>query len=484
MEKNNARILIADDEDSICKMISRLLESEGFEALVAHDGCTALKMVRSEFPEVVLSDIRMPGLDGIRLIEKVKELDSDLPVIIITAYADIHGAVEAMRKGAYDYLAKPFEHSEMIRIVRRAVAERELKLKINYLSNHIKENHSLSKMMGPSDAIGRLISDVIRVAESDFTVVILGETGSGKELVARAIHYASNNSGGPFEAIDCGAIPEALLENELFGHEKGAFTGAERQKPGKFEVARAGTLLLDEISNMPLGSQAGLLRILQEKKVYRVGGTKPYDVNVRLLVASNEDLETATLSGTFRQDLFYRLNEFTINIPPLRERKEDIPYLANRFMNDTTIELGKKVKGFSESAMKALIAYDWPGNVRELRATVRRAVLLADEIITEDHLNMKPNPVRNRFFRKNVQEMPWKGLTFKEIVRGNSIIVEREVLIEALKYTGGNKAKAARMLHVDYKTIHTKIKQLGISIKGGKDGEKREYRDGWFERNI
>jgi len=474
MRKNGTRILIVDDEEYLCEILSRLMENEGFEPLVTHDGETALRMIRSERPEVLLSDIRMAGMDGLLLLKRVKEQDPDIPVILITAYADVHGAVEAMRNGAHDYLAKPFDHNEVIRTVRRALNERQLRLKVRRLSGQIKENYSLSKRMGPSEAIGRLISEVNLVAKSDFTVVILGETGSGKELVARAIHYASNYSGGPFEAIDCGAIPETLLESELFGHEKGAFTGAERQKPGKFEVARGGTLLLDEISNMPLGSQAKILRMLQEKKVYKVGGTKPSDVDVRLLVASNEDLETAALSGTFRQDLFYRLNEFTIKIPPLRERKEDIPYLANGFMNNAKIELGKEVKRFSESAMKALMAYDWPGNVRELRTMVRRAVLLADGIINGDHLNMNPNPVQDRSFLQNIQGMPWKGLPLKEIVQGNSIIVEREVLIETLKYTGGNKAKAARMLQVDYKTIHTKIKRLGISINGGKDGKKRE----------
>ncbi|RLB04397.1 MAG: sigma-54-dependent Fis family transcriptional regulator, partial [Deltaproteobacteria bacterium] len=275
----------------------------------------------------------------------------------------------------------------------------------------------LRELMGPSDAVNRLISEVSRVAKSDFTVVIFGETGTGKELVARAIHHASTRSMGPFVPVDCGAIPETLLESELFGHEKGAFTGAEHQKPGKFEAAKGGTLFLDEISNMPLGSQAKLLRVLQEKTLYRVGGTKPVNVDVRLLVASNKDLEAEVTSGSFRRDLLYRLNEFTIRIPPLRERKDDILYLANRFLDITNMELKKSVRGFSESALEALLTYHWPGNVRQLRSTIRRAVLLADEVITEEHLNLKGATSTDLPFTPQAQETSFNGLSLREIVR-------------------------------------------------------------------
>lgn len=464
MKENSVRILIVDDEEYIRASLSRVMKTEGFKVQVAHNGATGLKMIQEGLPEVLLVDFKMPGMDGMEVLRRAKELYSDLPVILITAYADVQGAVDAMRAGAHDYLAKPFDHHEVIRVVRRALAERELKQKLKNLSSQLEDTLSLRKVMGPSDAIGRLISDVNRVAKSDFTVVILGETGSGKELVARAIHHGSHRSEGPFVAIDCGAIPETLLESELFGHEKGAFTGAVVQKPGKFEAAKGGTLLLDEISNMPLSSQVKLLRALQEKKVCRVGGTKPIDVDVRLLVASNQDLGSAIASGAFRSDLFYRLNEFTITIPSLRERKGDIPYLAKRFLETTNIELDKGVKGLSESATEALLAHDWPGNVRQLRSTIRRAVLLADEMITEMHLDMTKV---SGFSQGNTQEtegVPWEGSSLKEIIRHNTLGIEREVLIKALKYTGGNKAKAARLLQIDYKTIHTKVKQLGISI--------------------
>ncbi len=463
MKQDIPKILVVDDEEYICVILSRLLDGEGLKPLTAYDGDTALKMIRSDAPDVLLLDFKMPDMNGMQVLRKAKALDPELPVIMITAHADIHGAVEAMRAGVHDYVAKPFEHHEVIRVVRRALAERDLKKKLKDLSSQLNDSVSLSKVMGPSDPIGRIIAEVNSVAKSDLTVVIMGETGSGKELVARALHNASARARSPFIPVDCGAIPETLLESELFGHEKGAFTGAVFRKAGKFEAAKGGTLLLDEVSNMPIGSQAKLLRVLQEKKVYRVGGNHPLDIDVRLLVASNQDLTNALQSGTFRRDLFYRLNEFVINVPPLRKRQEDIPYLAKRFLEATNIELGKNVQGFSESAIEALLAYDWPGNVRQLRSTIRRAVVLSHDTITEKHLDMKRVPLPGLAFAPQVQGMPWGELSLKQIVRSNTMAVEREIIVHALKYTGGNKAKAARLLKIDYKTIHTKVKQMGIS---------------------
>ncbi|MFQ6079900.1 MAG: sigma-54-dependent transcriptional regulator, partial [Thermodesulfobacteriota bacterium] len=382
------KVLIVDDEEDVLSSLSLVVEREGFTALTSQDGNTALKMISVEGPDVMLLDVKMPGMNGMEVLEQAKELDQELPVIIITGYADIYGAVEAMRAGAHDYLAKPFEHHEVVRVLHRALAERSLKKELRDLSSRLQGGSPLREMMGPSDAVARLISEVSLVAKSDFSVVVLGETGSGKELVARAIHNISPRSGAPFVPVDCGAIPEGLFESELFGYEKGAFTGAEHRKSGKFEAAQAGTLFLDEILNMPLGSQAKLLRALQDKVIYRVGGTRPLDVDVRLLIASNQNLEAAVESGSFRRDLFYRLNEFSIRIPPLRERKEDIPYLAKRFLDITSMELNKNMKGFSEPAMKALLAYDWPGNVRQLRSTIRRAALVADKLVTTSHVAM------------------------------------------------------------------------------------------------
>ncbi len=464
MNKQKAKVLIVDDDKSICMVLSDLMKKEGLEATAAYDGEKALKMLQTDAPDLLLVDMRLPGMDGMEILRKAREMDPELPVVFITAHADSRGAVRAIKEGAHDYLSKPFDNYEVIRVANRALAERELKLKVRVLSNQIRDRSPLQEKMGPSDVVARLVSEVNRVAESDFTVVIIGETGSGKEVVARAIHEASSRSKGPFIPVDCGAIPETLLESELFGHERGAFTGAEVQKPGKFEIAQGGTLFLDEISNMPMGSQAKLLRVLQEKKVYRVGGTKAIQVNVRLLVASNQDLHELALSSSFRRDLFYRLNEFTITVPPLRERKEDIPYLAKRFLDNANQELNKQVKGFSEIALNTLFAYNWPGNVRQLRSIIRRATLLADELITEKHLELKRVDVPGMAFTPKVQGAPWKNLSLKEILHQSITAVEREVFTQVLRQTGGNKAKAARLLQVDYKTIHEKVKKLGILI--------------------
>lgn len=463
MKKNRPRILIVDDEQYICKILSRLMESQGFDALTAYEGETTLKMIRSEIPDVLLLDLMMPGINGMEVMKYAKELDPDLPVVMITGHANIQGAVEAIQAGAHNYLAKPFEHFEVIEVVNRALAERNLKQKLKSLSDQLEGPLSLRKMMGPSKVIGSLVAQVKRVAKTDFTVVIHGETGSGKELVAQAIHQNSLRAGGPWVAIDCGAIPEGLLESELFGHEKGAFTGAFSRKIGKFEAAKGGTLLMDEISNLPVSSQGKILRTLQEKKICRLGNTKPLDVDIRLLVACNQNLTTVVESGAFREDLFYRLNEFTIKVPPLRERKKDIPYLAKRFLDITNIALHKSVKGFSESALRTLLAYSWPGNVRQFRSIIRRAVLLADDLITDKHLGIRQDISFNRLTNSLIQKMPWEEQSLKEIVQKRSEALEREIIVSALEYTGGNKAKAARLLRIDYKTIHKKVKKFAIS---------------------
>ncbi len=469
MSESEAKILVADDEETHRSILSRLMMNEGFEVVTAGDGKDTLDSIASHRPDVLLLDLMMPGMNGMQVLNLVKEKDLDLPVIMITGYADVPGAVEAMRTGAHDYLAKPFNHHEVIRVVRRALAERRLKGKIRFLASRDADSWGLRETMGPSEEIGRLIAEVNLVAKSDFSVVILGETGSGKELVARAIERGSPRT-GPFVPIDCGSIPETLLESELFGHEKGAFTGAIARKPGKFEMAKGGTLFLDEISNMSMSSQAKLLRTLQERKTLPVGATETISVDVRLIVASNVDLEELTKTGAFRLDLFYRLNEFCISIPPLRSRKEDIPYLAGLFLEATNRELNKNLKGFSRCAIDKLLAHNWPGNVRQLRSVIRRAVLMADQVITEAHLEITDvSPL--------IPELPvgsacagWQEMPLKDLLRRGTAAIERQVLTEALKYTGGNKAKAARMLKVDYKTIFSKVKQYNIQSDGALHG--------------
>jgi DNA-binding NtrC family response regulator len=465
MYSSQTQVLIVDDDPDISMMLSVLMKKEKLSCQVANNGEAALKMISMVSPEMMLVDVRMPGIDGMEVLKRVKEIDPYLPVVLITAYADIPASVAAMRAGAFDYLAKPFDHSEVVRVVRAALAARDRRRRAQ--TEVISADNCLRVMMGPSDAITHIIRDVNRVAQSNFSVIIQGETGSGKELVSRSIYQLSSRANAPFIPLDCGAIPETLIESELFGYQKGAFTGATAPKAGKFEAAQGGTLFLDEIANLPLGAQAKLLRVLQEKTVLRLGATQPIKIDVRLITAANQALQGLVGSGQMREDLFFRLNEFTITIPPLRERKDDIPYLAKRFLDITNKELRKNVQRFSEYAIEALLSYNWPGNVRQLRSVIRRAVLLADDIITERHLDIKRTPVPGLAFTPKIEGTPWQEFSLKEIVHRSVATVEREVLIQALKYTKGNKAKAARLLQIDYKTIHTKIKQFGINLSGG-----------------
>ncbi len=466
MKAAGHKVLLVDDEVEFCRVIASILEAEGFSPVLAHDGKTAVQKVRLESPEVVITDVRLPDIDGLEVLQQVKKLDPDLPVVLITGHAGIPQAVEAMRAMAHDYLAKPFEAHELIRVVHRAVAERELRLKLKKLEQRINVNRTLTDIMGPSDAVKQLVVEVNLVARSDFNVILIGETGSGKEVVARAIHQASHRSRRPFVPVDCGAIPETLVEGELFGYEKGAFTGAVSAKRGKFELAEGGTLFLDEILNLPLGSQAKLLRALQEKTISHLGGVTPRAIDVRVLVAANQNLEAAAGSGKFRVDLFFRLNEFLVRIPPLRERKEDIMFLAKRFLDLTNAELNKTVQGFSQGAVDALLDFAWPGNVRQLRSTIRRAVLVADDIVTKRHLDIAPNkgePAPATEIPATSPNMAGGLLSLKLMVAGSIATVERAALIKALRRVHGNKAHAARLLQIDYKTMQSKIKKYGIT---------------------
>jgi two-component system nitrogen regulation response regulator GlnG len=467
MTAAGSKVLIVDGNEQIA-LLSTFLNQEVITTVVAHSGQAALEKIRSEHPDALVVDMKLSDMDGMQIMKGAKALDEDLPVILITGYPEIRDAVAAMRAGAHDYLAKPLKHHEVLRVVFRALNERALKRKLRRLSCQIEDESSLRESMGPSSVVKQLIADVGRVAGTNFSVLILGETGSGKEIVAHAIHQNSPRCRAPFMMVDCGAIPEALLESELFGHERGAYTGADRQKIGKIEMAHGGTLFLDEISNMPLGSQAKLLRVLQDKTICRIGGTQTINTDVRVLSASNQDLQRLGESGTFRPDVYFRLNEFTIWVPPLRERQEDVLYLAKRFVDITNLELQKNVKGFSQSAVDALLACDWPGNVRQLRSVIRRAVLLADEMITEQHLRIDcvspklANP-GSGCNQETPDTLP-EGLPFKEIMQRRIVAIEREILAHVLRETGGNKAKAARLLHIDYKTIHSKVRQYGIPI--------------------
>ncbi len=466
MSKKDARILIVDDEKQICDILYRRVLSGGYQPLVAHDGSTALEMIKLGIPDLVLLDVAMPGMSGMDVLEKAKKMDPDLPILMITAWSGIDGAVQAIKLGAYDYLSKPIKKDDLLRKIAEALDLTGKKLRpsrTNLTKNRKNVLNQLRELMGPSDVVSRIVDEVAMVAPSDFAVIIQGDTGTGKELVARAIHNSSHRSAHPMVPVDCGAIPEPLFESELFGHEKGAFTGAISAKQGKFEMAEGGTLFLDEISNMPLGSQIKMLRAIQEKSFFRVGGTKPVKVDVRFIVATNDNLNISVKKSKFSRDLFYRLGEFSIHIPPLSTRREDIIYIAEKIIATTNEELGKTVIGISDSAKTLLLNHLWPGNVRQLRSVIRRAVLAADDRILPQHIIFQEEVPGNDSSPIETNGDHPDGLSLREIVRRNTMYLERKIIIETLKKTAGNKAKAARILQIDYTTIHAKIKQYGIS---------------------
>jgi len=458
--------LVVDDEEDARSNMTHILQKVGIMVVTASNGYQAMEMLKTLHPQpkVVLLDVSMPDINGIEVLKQIRMIDDELPVILITGYSNIRQSVEAMKIGAFDYIAKPFDNSEVIRITFRALSEGQLKK--HKLEDGKTKFVSLFESMGSSDAIGRLTAEVLRVAKSNYSVLLIGETGTGKELVSSAIHENSTRHENPFVIVDCGAIPDSLLESELFGYERGSFTGADRQKLGKFEMANGGTLLLDEVANLSLNSQAKLLRALQSKVINRIGGTNPIEVDFRLVSATNQSLREMVISGTFREDLYYRLCDFTIKLPALRERKEDIPYLSNRFLTITESELGRKTQGFLKSAIDELVLYSWPGNVRELKSVIRRAALDSKGTISAKDLNLGSHLILVTNIIKKNMGPSWKDVSLREIVQRSVVEVERTILQEALQVTGGNKAKAARLLQIDNKTIHTKLKKLGIQVKG------------------
>lgn len=466
---NLGYVLIIDDNKDICDLLAHLLENAGFQTQQGYDGVTALKLLSKRQPDVLLLDSVIPEPNGMAVLAKARILYPQLPVIIITGTAGILSAVCAIKAGAWDYLPKPFDNNRVLELVNRAVQMRISSGDVNSSANKDTSDRILA-IMGNSPETQRVIKDIVRVAHTDFSVIIQGETGTGKELIAKKIHLASQRANGDFIPIDCGAISESLIENELFGHEKGSYTGADHVSIGKFEAANGGTLFLDEISNMSLSAQAKLLRALQERVVYRVGGIKPIPVNVRVLASSNEDLLDALVKGTFREDLYYRLNEYVIRLQPLRNRHEDILFLAHRFMAETCLELGKQPLDFSVEAKESLLRYPWPGNVRELRAVIRRAALVSENEIDVDVddlglvVRATPASLQTKKTHHDVmQNFCLEGASLKEITQLNIDEIERIIIHDTLKKTGNNKAEAARRLNIDYKTLCTKLKKINIS---------------------
>jgi DNA-binding NtrC family response regulator len=455
-------ILLVEDKDSLRTMLRHALEAQGYAVVEARDETEARAALRQSLPAVVLSDLRLPVGDGFGVLRAAKDADPDLPVVVMTAYGSIQDAVAAMKDGALDFLAKPVDPDHLLLLVERALAQRRLLSEYNLLKEEAATRRGLPEIIGESAAIRHTMQSVQRAAGSDTTVLLEGESGTGKELFARALHALSERVGGPFIAINCAAIPETLLEAELFGYEKGAFTGATQRKPGRFELAQRGTLFLDEIGELPLAVQAKLLRAIETRRFERLGGTATIQVDVRLVAATNRGLRQAVANRQFREDLYFRLSVFPVTIPPLRERPEDVPLLARHFVARTCGELGRRPLALNDRALEMLRTYRWPGNVRELQNAVERAVILSDgDTIQPGHLSLAGNAVSS-----TPAADPWDTInldgTLAEATARVLTEAERRKILRAVREAGGDRGRAADLLQVGYKTLLAKIKDLGL----------------------
>jgi DNA-binding NtrC family response regulator len=449
--RDKANILIIDDEEAIRDSFSQVLKREGYAAETAMDGREGLEFFKQELFHVVLLDLKLPGPDGMVILSKIKEQNPETPVVIITGLATIESAVEAIKRGAFDYLAKPCSPQELRFIVRKALDSRKIFFKNIYLREELRKKTEFEMVIGKSKAMEKVLDIVRRVSPSESTVLITGESGTGKELLAREIHNHSPRKNEPFVVVDCGALVETLFESELFGHVKGSFTGAYETKHGRFEVANGGTIFLDEISNIGLNIQAKLLRVIQEREITRIGSTKPIKVDVRILAATSENLADLVGKEKFREDLFYRLSVVPIHLPPLRERKEDLPFLIDHFLQKYNKRAKKNLNSISPAVSKALVNYDWPGNIRELENTIERAVVLSmeDEIQLEDLVYHGISASTSLFHPTG-----GKYKTLEEI--------EKAYIKTVLKAQHGNRSRAAKILGIDRKTLLTKIKKYAI----------------------
>jgi two-component system, NtrC family, response regulator PilR len=452
-----AHILVVDDERSMREFLEILLQREGHDAVVCGAASDALVALESDDYDLIISDIKMSGIGGLELLERVREISPETPVVLITAHGSTESAVEAMRLGAYDYLTKPCSVDEICLVIDKALEKRSLSAENRRLRRELQDRSGLPTMLGRSPRMKEVFDFVHRVAASKTNLLITGESGTGKELVARAVHSLSDRKDRPFVAINCGAIPENLLESELFGHVKGAFTGAVANKLGLFEVADGGTLLLDEIGEMPLSLQVKVLRAIQDRTFKRVGGTHDVRVDVRILCATNRDLEAEVRAGRFREDLFYRLNVIEVKLPPLRERTEDIPHLARFFIEKYSRELGRPVSEAAPDVLAALEAHAFPGNVRELENLIERAVTLSpSERITLDCLPqglLHPRPATEVEPR-----IPEDGVDLNALLES----YERGLMLEALGRTGGVKKRAAALLGITFRSFRYRLEKLGL----------------------
>jgi len=446
-------ILVVDDERNILKVVALTLKDQGYAVETAQSAEEALEKFRRQGFDLVVTDLKLPGKQGDELLTELKAGKPDLPVIVITAFGTIENAVDAMKKGAFNYLTKPVNPDELVTVAREALEKYELKRENAALRSELKQKYTFSNIIGKSVAMQEVFDTVRMVAKTHSSVLIIGESGTGKELVARAVHYDSDRASGPFVTVDCATIPREIMESELFGHEKGAFTGAHEKKTGLLEHADGGTVFLDEIGDLDQDLQKKLLRFLQEREILRVGGTGRIKLNVRIIAATNKDLEHEVGAKNFREDLYYRLNVVTIKMPALRERKDDIPLLAQHFLEKVSAVEGKLVKGFEETVIDAFLSYGWPGNVRELENIVERAYILCPNItITKKYLPAKLQGADGKD-RESFDEM-------------NLVETEKRLIIKALGNTSWNQSKAAEILGISRKQLRTKMKNLGLLPEG------------------
>lgn len=451
-------ILVIEDKESMAEMLKVTLESEGYRVVSAKDGMEGINYMKEGKVDLVLTDLKLPQKNGIDILRVSKEENQFRPVIIMTAFGSVETAVEAMKQGAFDFITKPFDTDHLLMLIKRALENQRLLTENILLKEEFASKFGMPRIIGRSEAILNVAQIVRKVAPTNATVLLIGESGTGKELFARAIHNLSNRKNYPFVPINCAAIPRDLLESELFGHEKGAFTGADAKKLGKFEMADKGTIFLDEIGDMDLTIQSKLLRAIEDGEIERVGAVKSIMVDVRIVAASNKDLEKAVEDKKFRDDLFYRLNVFPVKIPLLRERKEDIPLLVEYFINKYCLEIKTTVKSVSKEALDLLMNYHWKGNVRELENAIERAVILCDgEVITPEHFVLSKQSGSGT----SVRPLPVTG-SLESVAKEALKRAETQRIVDALKETRGNKTRAAEILQVSYKTLLTKIKEYGI----------------------
>ncbi|MFW6050374.1 MAG: sigma-54-dependent transcriptional regulator [Myxococcota bacterium] len=474
---SSRQILIADDEPNLRRVLTAQLERDGYEVHAVDDGQRALEALEQHHIDLVITDLKMPGIDGMEVLGRVMDRTPDVPVILITAHGTVDNAVEALKLGAFDYVTKPFDRTEFRNVVRKAMRTRELSYK------HVgpPAERGRYRIIGQAPPMQEVYRIIERVADTPSTVLVTGESGTGKELVARALHENGGRADKPFIKVNCAAIPPDLIESELFGYERGAFTGAVTSKPGRFELADGGTLFLDEIGEIPASMQVKLLRALQEQEFERVGGIKTIGVDVRLVAATNRDLKDEIAAGRFREDLFYRLNVVQVHLPALRERRDDIPLLLEHFVERFNKRLGREVQSFADEARRALLAYPWPGNVRELENVVERCMLFSDgpvvgaDLLPPELREAADHPAgaegRAAVSTGDLSPVPSAaavlepGAGLKQTVREATAKLERDLIARALGETGGNVTRAARLLKISRKSLQTKMKELGL--RGG-----------------